>query len=101
MSSQVSAISRTTLSAVRRHAASMQKSQIDSRSSIASWDQISDLLLPTMAFFGALDKLVYVQFPSVAGAKRPFAFIDLKAKAAELFDMRKQLPADGLLIGFR
>ena len=73
---------------------------IDSRSAIASCDQISGLLVP-MASFGALNKLVYVQYPSMAGIKGTFASIDLNAKASKLFDMRKQLPADGLLVGFR
>jgi len=48
-----------------------------------------------------LDKLVYIEFPSPAGVKRSSAFIYFDAKATKFFDMGKQLPADGLLIGFR
>jgi hypothetical protein len=54
-----------------------------------------------MAFFGLFDKLVYIEFPSPAGIERASASIYFNAEAAKFFDMRKQLPADGLLIGFR
>jgi hypothetical protein len=76
-------------------------SRLPSSTRTISGDQISGFSVPAMAFFGALNKLVYIQCPSKAGIKRTFASVDLHAQAPQLFDMRKQLPADSLLIGFR
>jgi hypothetical protein len=64
-------------------------------------DERADYAFGSIPPYDPCDKRVYVELPSLAGIKRTFAPVDFQTKAAKLFHMGKQLPADGLLIGFR
>ena len=47
------------------------------------------------------EKFVDIERLALAGLQGPNAFVDFHTELPQLFDMRQQLPADLLLVGFR